>query len=130
MVIRSSSGFMNGLVAFKVAIKLIFAPFLLYLMAAPLQADYPLTLTIYKLNEEAGQLSQKTERRVQEFNPTFLRQLVVNQPDQPADKKEYKAYKLTQELGACPRIDCPTGNCSCVALTPASMPSCGGSKLV
>ena len=100
MVIRSSSGFMNGLVAFKVAIKLIFAPFLLYLMAAPLQADYPLTLTIYKLNEEAGQLSQKTERRVQEFNPTFLRQLVVNQPDQPADKKEYKAYKLTQELGA------------------------------
>ncbi|UYM15329.1 hypothetical protein [Endozoicomonas euniceicola] len=98
MVIRSSSGFMNGLVAFRVAIKLIFAPFLLYLMAAPLQAGYPLTLTIYRLNEKAGQLSQKTERRVRQFNPTFLRQLVVDQPDEPADKKEYATYKLIQEL--------------------------------
>ena len=26
-------------------------------------------------------------------------------------------------LGGCPRIDCPTGNCSCVALAPASMQS-------
>ena len=33
-------------------------------------------------------------------------------------------------LGGCPRIVCPTGNCSCVALTPASMQSCGASKLV